>query len=288
MLRLIAVFLASISVCVAAENPEMAALLARLEPLRNVFAEPVVNEQRAGAETIYAVLNNVVSAVFGSNGSGCVLLDGIPWRTGETRLIRTGGNATKVLLVSVRAAGDDRPGGAEFTLIENNQNISVDLRGIEAPLEVVQDPAGWLLASRLVVTTEKVGDGRVRIRVGGAEIIGRPVARSTNAGLNLIQLDHEGGANPLIADPAYVGRAIIVPLHREPMRVPSAVLIQPPTRDYLVGAMATTEDGKLLGIIGKQGLVRPAELGIEGAADGEPLTATFSRRVTYQSEIALK
>jgi hypothetical protein len=283
MFRLIvALFLLVAVSSASAAEAGFAALMEQLDGIPNPFAQPVANNDRAGMDSLYGSLNAIDGVIYGEGGAGCVVIAGKPWRTGENQVIVGSSGRTNVELVSVNRSTDSRPGVAKFRSSDGEQEISIDLPSIEPAIDYSAEPAGWLIAGARCVTMDKVAMSGLRVKAKGSEFKGEVVAQSSSSGLMLIALDAPAGPPIKWAPLDYVGLTLVVPPHGETLQVPSQVLSDPPPRDDLLGAMVSTPEGELVGVLGRQGLVRPEALGLSPEKDGVKFPSPYSRRVTFR------
>jgi hypothetical protein len=273
----VTLFLVASTVAMAGTENDFASLLQRLDKAANPFSPPVNSVDTSGLQGVYATLSNASGALYGENNTGSLMFEGMPWSTGTTRTIVAGGGRIPAVLVSLTPPAGDRPGSAVFRLGDNQQEVVIDLASaaIASPLPVEESLSGWIIGPGCIVTASSVPEGRLTVHLNGSDHAARVVAHSRLTGLTLIGLDQPDGADSMrSAEFTDSLTAIVLPVDGKPFRTNSDVLAKP-CPSSLAGALVLTNEGSLLGVLGRTGIVPASDLlpaqTAPGSATGNPL-----------------
>lgn len=246
---------------VAAES-EFDAMLSKLQSLPDPFSAPAAAVNTSGLQTVYAQLANVGGVVFTGEGSGSLTHAGLPWRTGETRMLGSGSAKIQVRLERMTPADGTRAASASFFV--GDQELSVDLPTMDVPQAPVS-LTGWIVSPSLVVTKEAAPSGSFPVQTPAGEVRGEVVARSSAQGLTLIRLSAPAGAG-IRHSTTKSTTAILLAPNRARVRVPVSIL-QEPAPEELVGALILDDDGALLGVLGRAGAIPASSFPANEKAD---------------------
>ena len=279
--------LAAAGPALLAEN-DLPGLVAKLETAANPFAAPAGASDN-GLQGVFEVLSAVSSPLFtpGDPGTGTVMFEGQPWKTGETRVVGVGGGKLQILFKSLQAPAGETPGAAGFALADSQQEISIDLPALPAGLAELPAAAGWLVGPRTVITPGELPGGPVNVHWQGTECPGRAVSRSSDNGLTLVLLDRPVPMAFATAEPGAAETVQVLTGDGRNLTAPAALLTTAPG-PRLVGAIVLTRDGRVLGILGLKGLVAAKNLHLanpdsppDGPHPAPPLvTVTPGRQTT--------
>jgi hypothetical protein len=182
--------------------------------------------------------------------------------------VTVGGGRISVFFRILSAPTADSAGAAGFEVADTHQQISVDLPTLPGGLAPEQALRGWLVGPRAVIAAGELPDGPVAVHWQGVECMGRTAARSRTAGLSLVIMDRPVPVAATVAHTGSCDPVRILTLDERSWLAPTALLATKPGA-RLVGALVLASDGRLIGILGAQGLV-PAEQLPLGAASDRP------------------
>jgi len=263
MLRLIPVSFLVTAASVFAQTTEE--LIVQLESTGNPFTPTITVYDTLGISSVYNSLSKLSGTTFGPEGGGSILMDGSPWMTGEVRDVSVPGGAIPTLFVSLQPPEDGHPATAVFRIVSNQQEISVDVDGFNAPIAPMKESdLAWLIGESTVVVTGSVDD-KVELISTKRRAVAFPKFRSSANEVALCEISTSGEESWRAASPTYSGPVMIIS-PRIPVVTVDRRDVNQRAIDAVFGAAVVTPEGALVGILGREGLVKAEDLGLSSNA----------------------